>query len=194
MSTMKKAAIQELVNGKLLQEEALVNRRSAYANAWQFETHPKETVMWAHFVERGLAVPTSEFFRLRNSDAYLEYETLQSHGNWKEKWFYIGNHNPPMPVVTGYHLKYSTKWLDEPSTEDSHQIVDLLQKIAALKKAGLTGVNVAASFLKRRIQPLQLRPTWGYEYSRLYDLSRMSPEDISNDEVEERLGHFLRGF
>src|SRR5688572_7802354 len=67
MSTMKKEAIQELVDAKLLQEEAVVNWRCAYANAWNFEGHPKEIVIWAHFVERGLVVPISEFFRgIRN--------------------------------------------------------------------------------------------------------------------------------
>lgn len=48
---------------KLLQSKQVVSWRSAYANAWQFKTFSKETVIWAHFVERGLVVPTSDFFR-----------------------------------------------------------------------------------------------------------------------------------
>ena len=95
-------------------------------------------------------------FQLRNSNVYLDYELPDSHGAWKEKWFYIENHDPPMPVVTGHIPKYSNKWIEE-SAKDSREVLDLLAKIAELKRGGLTGINVAASFLKHRVQPLQQR-------------------------------------
>lgn len=75
-----------------------------------------------------------------------------------------------------------------------HQVDNLLGKIVALKKCRLTGVHVAASFLKQRVQPLQLCPTWGFEYSGMDDPSRMSPEDISDEEIGERLSHMFRSF
>nr|XP_034577129.1 uncharacterized protein LOC117840718 [Setaria viridis] len=53
---------------------------------------------------------------------------------------------------------------------------------------------MAASFLKRRVQPLQLRQTWGYEYSGFDDPSLMSVEDISDDVVEDLLGKFFNNF
>lgn len=229
---MKEEDIQELVDAKLLQEKAGVNWRCALGNAWNFETHPKETIAWARFVERGFEVSTSDFFRgileyyglqlvhlnpngilhilifvhlceaylgihanfnlfwkifrcklqssqenmsilggasfqmrEKYSNLYLEYETLQSHGVWKEKWFYVENHKPQLPAITGYRPKYITRWLDEPTTEEIIQFGDLLKKITVLKKGGLTGINGAASFLKRRIQPLKLCPTWGFEYA-----------------------------
>lgn len=67
-------------------------------------------------------------------------------------------------------------------------------KIAELKKSGLTGINVAASFLKRRVQPLQLRQNLGFEYAGFKDASRMSPDEISDDAVETLLAKFFRTF
>ena len=53
---------------------------------------------------------------------------------------------------------------------------------------------MAASFLKRRVQPLQKRAHSGSEYTGLKDPSRMSDEDISDDEVEALLAKFFRNY
>ena len=71
-SMMKEAAVQALLDAKLLQPKEVLEWRPTFDNAWQFEEHPNETIMLAHFVERGLAVPTSDFFR-----GILEYYKLQ---------------------------------------------------------------------------------------------------------------------
>lgn len=261
MSTMKEAEIQELVDAKLLKEKAVAGWRSSFKNPWMFEIHPKETVTFARFVERGLAIPSSEFFRglldyyslqlvhlnpngilhisifvhlceaflgvqphfslfrkvfclkpqpslermqviggagfqvrEQYSYLYLEYKLVESHGCWNEKWFYIEDHDPSLPKVTGHQPKYSSRWLNEPTTAESMQVPDLLKKIAVLKEGGLTGIHVAASFIKRRVQPLQRRQTWGYEYMGLNDPSKMSPDDISDEEVMVRLNRMFKEF
>lgn len=61
-----------MVDAKLLQLKVELEWRPAYGNVWQFKEHPKEMVMLAPFVERGLVVPTSNFFR-----GILEYYNLQ---------------------------------------------------------------------------------------------------------------------
>nr|XP_034570691.1 uncharacterized protein LOC117835459 [Setaria viridis] len=131
-------------------------------------------------------------FQLRNSGAYIDYNLTDSHGEWKQSWFYIGNHNPRLPMVTGHALKHAENWVSEP--EDSPKLDHLLHQIAKLKALGLTGVNVAASFLKRRIQPLQKRAHLGGEYTGFNDPSRMSPDDISDDDVEALLAKFFRNY
>lgn len=133
-------------------------------------------------------------FQIREqySNLYLKYELVSSHGSWKEKWFYIEDHKPSLPKITCHRPTYSSRWLDEPTTAESIKILDLLKKIADLKEQGMTGVAVARSFLKRRVQPLQLRTTPGYEYSGLDDPSRMSSEDISDEEVGVRLSRTFR--
>lgn len=256
---MKDAEIQELVKAKLLKDKAIVGWRSAFGNPRMFETHPKETVTFALFVERGFAVPSSAFFRgilefyslqlvhldpnsvlhiaifvhlceaflgiqphfnlfrqifhlepqpsrermnviggasflIREqySDRYLQYSFVDSFSDWKERWFYIDDHEPSLPKVTGYPPRYNSRWLNQPIDSERDQVDELLARIDVLKEKGLTGAVVAASFLKRRVQPLQLRQTWGYEYSGRSDPSRMSPDDISVDEIMVRLNRMLK--
>lgn len=45
-------------------------------------------------------------------DLYLQYEPVQSHPRWKEKWLYIEEHDPSLPKVTGHRPKYSSRWLE----------------------------------------------------------------------------------
>lgn len=62
-----------------------------------------------------------------------------------------------------------------------------------LKEKGLTGVGIAFSFMKRRIQPLQERVHLGFEYEGINDPSRMAPEDISDETVLMRLSRMFTG-
>nr|TKW21360.1 hypothetical protein SEVIR_4G163400v2 [Setaria viridis] len=123
---------------------------------------------------------------------YLDYVLIVSQSRWKEKWCYIGNHEPKLPKLTGHRLTWNNRWLDEPSHGNSLQLPKLLDRIAKLKQQGLTRVGVAFNFMKRRVQPLQLRCTWGYDYSRVNELSRMSPEELSVDEVMAWLRRLLK--
>ncbi|XP_066335053.1 uncharacterized protein [Miscanthus floridulus] len=256
-SRMRERAIQELEAAKLLQSKELINWRCAWSDAWQWEEYPGETVMWAHFIERGLTVPASRFFlsvdyyriqvihlnpngvlhlsifvhlceaylkipprlelfrrlfrckpqpsalrtevlggagiQLRNAASYLEYELPDSHGDWKAKWFYVRNHPPALPPVTHYAPKHGDFWVEEP--EESTQVEAWVARIAELKAAGLTVINVAASFLKRRVQPLQNRDRLGFDYIGFDDdPSRMSVEDVSDDDVETLLGKLFKNF
>jgi hypothetical protein len=48
--------------------------------------------------------------------------------------------------------------------QEGSQLPELLQKIKALREAGLRAEHVAFSFMKRRVQPLMSRDTLGYQY------------------------------
>ena len=47
-------------------------------------------------------------------------------------------------------------------------------------------------WMKKRIQPLQARETFGCQYQGTTDLSRYSEEEISNEEVFSRVQRLLR--
>jgi hypothetical protein len=49
----------------------------------------------------------------------------------------------------------------EPTMQEGTQLPELLQKIKALREAGLRAEHVAFSFMKRRVQPLMARDTLG---------------------------------
>jgi len=70
---------------------------------------------------------------------------------------------------------------------DTSQIPELLELIAKLKQNQITGEAVAFDWMKRRIQPLQARVNFGFEYEGKSDPSRCSKKEISNGEALRRV-------
>nr|TKW09893.1 hypothetical protein SEVIR_6G130800v2 [Setaria viridis] len=175
--TMKEEEIQALEMAKLLQNQATIVWRCACSNPWPLEEYPEETIfrvkpqpkLECTAVVGGTGIQMQE----DSSSFYLEYELLESHSGCKEKWFYIEDHDPKLPKVTGHCLEWNNRWIDKPTHGNSLQVPELLGNSAQLKNQGLTGVRVAFSFMKRRC----------YEYSGLNDPSRMTTEEISDDRV-----------
>jgi hypothetical protein len=67
-----------------------------------------------------------------------------------------------------------------------------MQKIKALREAGLRGEHVAFSFMKRRVQPLMARDTLGYQYTGDEETSRMPDNEVDDDDIVERLGKIFK--
>jgi hypothetical protein len=76
--------------------------------------------------------------------------------------------------------------------QEGIQLPELLQKIKALREAGLRAKHVAFSFMKRRVQPLMARDTLGYQYTDMDDMSRMPGGEIDDDDIVERLGRIFK--
>jgi hypothetical protein len=74
----------------------------------------------------------------------LAYKLTDSNQDWKAKWFYITNHHPELS-------KHRAWWNTEPTMQEGIQLPELLQKIKALREAGLRAKHVAFSFMKRRV-------------------------------------------
>jgi hypothetical protein len=73
------------------------------------------------------------------TDQYLSYKLIDSNQDWKAKWFYIMNHHPELPKPSGKQLKHRAWWNTESTMQESIQLPKLLQKIKALREAGLEG-------------------------------------------------------
>jgi hypothetical protein len=67
-----------------------------------------------------------------------------------------------------------------------------MQKIMALREAGLRAEHVAFSFMKRRVQPLMARDTLRYQYTGDEDTSRMPGNEVDDDDIVERLGKIFK--
>jgi hypothetical protein len=65
--------------------------------------------------------------------------------------------------------------------QEGIQLPELLQKIKALREAGLRAELVAFSFTKRRVQPLMARDTLGYQYT-----------GDDDEDIVERLGRIFK--
>jgi hypothetical protein len=76
--------------------------------------------------------------------------------------------------------------------QEGLQLPLLLQKIKALREAELRAEHVSFSFIKRRVQPLMVRDTLGYQYTGDENSSRMLGEEIEDDVIIKRLGKIFK--
>jgi hypothetical protein len=84
---------------------------------------------------------------------------------WRQKWFYIKDQKSSdsdqyglAPFDASKGLTKLTSWDALPSEAEVKNIKTLLARIQGLKSTvggGLTGMQLMAFFLQRRIQPLQ---------------------------------------
>jgi len=117
---------------------------------------------------------------------YIPYKLSSKVIDWKPKWLYIANHGETFPVITPGPPIRRLEWNKKPI--DDNQIPKLLEQIANLRQRHITGEAV----MKRRIQPLQARETFGFQYQGTSDLSRCSEKEISNGEVLSRVQRLLK--
>jgi len=90
-----------------------------------------------------------------------------------------------VPAITPGPPIQRPEWNKKPV--DNSQVSELLSRIAELRQKNLTGEAVVFDWMKRRIQPLQARETFSFQYQGTIDLSRFSEEEISNEEVFSRI-------
>jgi hypothetical protein len=76
--------------------------------------------------------------------------------------------------------------------QEGIQLPPLLNKIKALREAGLRAKHVAFSFMKRRVQPLMARDTLRYQYTGNENTSRMPGFEVKVDIIIERLGKIFK--
>ena len=109
---------------------------------------------------------------------YIPYKLSSTVINWKPKWLYIENQWETLPAVTLGPPTRRPEW--NKKLVDNSQISELLDRIVRLRQKRITGEAVVFDWLKRRIQPLQARETFGFQYQGTTDPSRFSEEEISN--------------
>jgi hypothetical protein len=68
---------------------------------------------------------------------YIPYKFPTILSGWRERWFYIGNHEPSLSERTGGALKIAGEWTL--SCQDMSQIEDLLGMIKKHRDARVTG-------------------------------------------------------
>ena len=116
---------------------------------------------------------------------YIPYSLSSKGIEWKPKWFYVKNQWESFPAITPGPPIQWPEWNKKPV--DESQLLELLARIADLRQKNVTGEAVMFDWMKRRIQPLQARETFGFQYQGTTDSSRYSEEEISDEEVFSRV-------
>jgi hypothetical protein len=126
------------------------------------------------------------------AEQYLSYKLIESNQDWKAKWFYVMNHHPGLPKLSGKEPKHRAWWNTEPTMQEGIQLPELLARIKVLREAGLRAEHVAFSFMKRRVQPLMARDTLGFEYTGDDDTSWMPGGEVVDDDIVDRLTRIFK--
>jgi hypothetical protein len=92
-------------------------------------------------------------------------------------------------------VKKLASWDALPSDAEIEQVLPLLSRIQTLKggKGGaLSGIQLMAFFVQRRVQPLQHRLTKLWSYSSLEDPTRVSEDLIEKQDVDKRVRNLTK--
>ena len=88
------------------------------------------------------------------------YRPASLNADWKNTWFYVGNHYPSLPEQVPGPPKVCDEWSN--AGPGGEQVNQLLGSIIALKSSGVTGGSVVYSWMNRRVQPQQKREHPGF--------------------------------
>lgn len=94
-------------------------------------------------------------FSIGRKAEFLTYNLPDSKKNWKSKWFYSGNVLPSLETRSVDAPRVNPYWEQENlSLKEFEAIHPHIKQIAVLRRNGLTGEGVAASWVGHQIQPL----------------------------------------
>ena len=124
---------------------------------------------------------------------YVKNTGQESVIGWSNKWFYVkdalvdGQQFNLAPFVDGKRVPLSS-WSNDLTKEEKSEVKKLLptlkEAVSHLSKDyGFT--RLISVFMKRRIQPLQARPSTMWQYSGPEDASRMGRADLDEKPTAE---------
>jgi hypothetical protein len=139
---------------------------------------------------------------VRPEAQYLEFSMAASVQGWRTKWFYIKDRKSSPedefglpPFDASQEVKKLRSWDSLPSDAEVEQILPLLSRIQALKTGlggALSGIQLMAFFIQRRVQPLQHRLTKLWAYSGLEDPTRISKDLMSKEDIDKRVRNLTK--
>jgi hypothetical protein len=134
---------------------------------------------------------------VRPEAQYLEFSMAASVQGWRTKWFYIKDRKSSPedkyglpPFDASQEVKKLASWDALPSDAEIAQVLPLLSRIQALKGGqggALSGIQLMAFFIQRRVQPLQHRLTKLWCYSGLEDPARISEDLTEKKDVDKQV-------
>lgn len=152
----------------------------------------------AHSKKEGPIVVGGVGFSVRSEVEYLKFPMKESVQDWRDKWFYIKdqptagkafNLEPFVDVLETTHKK---SWKNPSTAEEKAEADVLLARFSKIWKSGgkeMLGTEFAATFLERRVQPLQARSQPMWKYTGVDDATRVGksvPEESSIIEAVRR--------
>ena len=120
---------------------------------------------------------------MRQDLRYFNMKFVDSAQGWRKKWFFAESDQEVQLEFASDGISSRTKaWSHKLTTEEAWEIAPLLTKIGELLHH-LSGMQIIATFVRMRVWPLQARahPMWEYEGPN--DSTRISPVELSANEL-----------
>jgi hypothetical protein len=155
--------------------------------------------LWRHFLEPKKTgksdVVGSARFMLRRymKPEYIDLVLPDNTTGWKQGWFYLDNPALVLPTRSGRTLVPFLEWTNQLTSREIEELRLLLEDLAKLKAEGLTGGEVAISFIRRLLQPIQDRVHPAYEYWGQSDPTRVVRRKVSKEEMAARAKNIFVG-
>jgi hypothetical protein len=134
---------------------------------------------------------------VRAESQYLEFSMAASIQGWRTKWFYIKDRKVSSsdeygiaPFYASQELEKLASWDSPPTEVEMEEVKPLLARIQELKGGrggALSGTQLMALFLQRRVQPLQHRLSKLWTFSGLEDPSRVSRDLMEKKDLDKRV-------
>jgi hypothetical protein len=128
---------------------------------------------------------------------YLDFSMAALVQGLRKKWFYIKDRKVSSsdqygiaPFDASKEVKKLASWDSPPTKAEMEEIKPLLARIQALKSGrggALSGTQLMAFFLQRRVQPLQHRLSKLWSFSGLGDSSRVSDNLLEKKDLDKRV-------
>ncbi|KAK1608316.1 hypothetical protein QYE76_031989 [Lolium multiflorum] len=162
---------------------------------------PGEFVLFLSFLDRGFALPTSDFLRqllafynikVKSGESFIDMALpKKAQSLWRRFWFYAKEYTPPGEVCI-------PQYSPEPSVprrlnvrslprEQEEVVKEMRQAIQALKDSGLTAVDMYNCWLGRRLIPLRCRAHPMWEYRGQNDCTRSTATEWDEGEYRKAL-------
>jgi hypothetical protein len=159
---------------------------------WKFLFWLRPSVALSKKPELGGAVVS-----IRAESQYLEFCMAASVQGWRKKWFYIKDRKVSSSDQYGIatfdaskEVKKLALWDSPPTEAEMEEMKPLLARIQALKSGrggALSGTQLMAFFLQRRVQPLQHHLSKLWTFSGLGDSSGVSEDLMEKKDLDKRV-------
>jgi hypothetical protein len=134
---------------------------------------------------------------VRSESQYLEFSMAASVQGWRTRWFNIKDRKSSSsdkyglaPFDASQELKKLASWDSPPTEAEMEEIKPLMACIQELKSGrggALSGTQLMAFFLQRRVQPLQHCLSKLWTFSGLGDPSRVSENLMGKKDLDRRV-------
>ncbi|XP_024311239.1 uncharacterized protein LOC112269234 [Brachypodium distachyon] len=129
-------------------------------------------------------------------DQYFSLHQIESVQQWRSRWFYLQDEpvkgkdfSLPEFSATAQVRKLKS-WNHELTAEEDAEATVLLRQVVELSQTPekeVSGLQLIALFMKRRIEPIQARVHSMWEYSGLSDSTRVCAQELSDEDLLTRV-------